>query len=50
MEQKEYDKFMRRVRQIHIRLKFKTLKYYSASEGKNLFGDKKQLLLKQSKI
>lgn len=32
MEQEEYDKFMRGVRQIHIRLKVKPLSATSASE------------------
>lgn len=34
MEQKEYDKFMRRVRQIHIRLKFKTLSITVLQKGR----------------
>lgn len=50
MEQEEYDKFVRGVRQIHIRLKVKPLSATVLQKGKNLFGEEEQLLHEQSKI
>lgn len=50
MEQEEYEKFMRGVRQIHIRLKVKPLRPTVLQKGKNLFGGEEQLLHEQTKI
>lgn len=50
MEQEEYEKFMRGVRQIHIWLKVKPLSPTVLQKGKNLFGGEEQLLHEQTKI